>query len=260
MMRAVPKPVAATQKAGTESKQIETNYYPVMLDVRDQPAIVIGGDRVATEKAANLSAAGAQVTVISQSFCDELLDLERKHAVTLHHKAYEHGDLAGAFVVVAVTTHNPELTEAIWNEAQEHRQLINIVDVPNRCNFILPSILRRGHLTISVSTEGTSPSLAKRIRQHLEDLFPSAYTTYFQLAAIARTYLKSHGISYQERDIFFGDFFNSGILEFLIDGNQVEALDTIVQLLQQHNIDISVTTLIDNMKEAIGSNGSSYNA
>lgn len=259
MMRAVTKPVAGAQKARVDLKQIETNYYPVMLDVRNQLAIIIGGDRVAAEKAANLSTAGAQVTVISQSFCNELLDLERNRAVTLHHKTYEHGDLAGAFVVVAATTHNPELTEAIWNEAQEHRQLINIVDVPNRCNFILPSILRRGHLTISVSTEGTSPGLAKRIRQYLEDLFPSAYTAYFQLAAIARAYIKSHGLSYQERDAFFGEFFNSGILEFLIDGNQVEALDTIVLLLQQHNIDISVITLIDDMKEAVSSNGSSYN-
>lgn len=259
MMSTVPKPVAGVQKAGVESKQIETNYYPVMLDVRDQPAIIIGGDRVAAEKASNLHAAGAQVTVISQSFCNALLDLERKHAVILRHKAYEHGDLAGAFVVVAATTHNPELTEAIWNEAQKHRQLINIVDVPNRCNFILPSILRRGHLTISVSTEGTSPGLAKRIRQHLEDLFPSAYTAYFQLAAITRTYIKRHGLSYQERDIFFGEFFNSDILKFLIDGNQVEALDPTVQLLRQHNIDTSVTKLIDDMKEAIVSNGSSDN-
>lgn len=250
-MRAVPKPAAEAQKSGVELKQIEANYYPVMLDLRAKPAIVIGGDRIAAEKAANLSSARAQVTVINPSFCDELLNLERNHTISLRYKAYEHGDLAGAFVVIATTTHNPELTEAIWNEAQERRQLINIVDVPNRCNFILPSILRRGHLTISVSTEGTSPGLAKRIRQHLEDLFPSAYTAYFQLAAIVRAYIKSYGLTYQERDTFFGEFFNSGILEFLIDGNQVEALDTTVQLLRQYNIDISITTLIEHLKEAV---------
>lgn len=243
-----------------ELKEVGTNYYPIMLDIRGQPAIVIGGDRVAAEKAANLSNAGAQVTVISPSFCDKLLHLEQNHAVVLRYKAYEYGDLDGVFVVIAATTYNPELSEAIWNEAQERRQLINIVDVPSRCNFILPSILRRGHLTISVSTEGTSPGLAKRIRQHLEDLFPSAYTAYFQLAAIARTYIKSHGLSYKERDIFFGEFFNSGILEFLIDGDQIRALDTTVQLLRQHNIDVSVTTLINDIEKAIDNNGSSYNA
>jgi len=256
-MRADPKPVARRQKADVEAKQMETRYYPVMLDIRDKPAIVIGGDRIAAEKAANLSAAGAQVTVISQSFCAELLDLERKRTVVLRSKSYAYGDLAGALVVIAATTNNSELTEAIWNEAQEHQQLINIVDVPHRCNFILPSVLKRGHLTISVSTEGTSPSLAKRIRQHLEGLFPSAYTAYFQLAAITRVYIKDHGLSYQERDAFFGDFFNSGILECLTNGNQVEALETTVQLLQHYNIDISVTTLINDMKEAVANHGRS---
>jgi precorrin-2 dehydrogenase / sirohydrochlorin ferrochelatase len=235
-------------------------YYPVMLDVRNKPAIVIGGNRVAAEKAANLSAAGALVTVISQSFCDALLALEREHAVVLQRKAYEHGDLAGAFVVVAATTRNPELTETIWHEAQEHGQLINVADVPQRCNFILPSILRRGHLTISVSTEGTNPGLAKRVRQYLEDLFPSAYAAYFQLAAIARAYGKSYGLSYQQRDTFCDEFFNSGILELLIDGNQVAALETTVALLHKYDIDISVTTLIDDLKEAANSNGNAHDA
>jgi len=236
------------------------SQYPIILDLRDQPAIVIGGDRVAAEKATNLSNAGAQVTVMSPSFCDELLDLERRHAVTLHQKSYEYGDLMGAFVVVATTTYNPELTEAIWHEAQEHRQLINVVDVPSRCNFTLPSILRRGQLTISVSTGGTCPGLAKRIRQHLEDLFPSAYTAYLQLAGIVRVYTKSHGLSYKERDLFFGEFFTSDILECLVQGHWIEALDITVQLLQHYNITIPVTKLINDMKEAVDSNGSSYNA
>ncbi len=230
-----------------------------MLDVQGRSAIVIGGDHIAAEKAANLSAAGAQVIVMSLSFCDELLALQQNHAVLLRYKTYEYGDLAGAFVVIAATTDNPELTEAIWKEAQEQRQLINIVDVPSRCNFILPSILRRGQLTVSVSTEGASPGLAKRIRRHLEDFFPSAYAAYLQLAAIARAYIKHHGLSYKERDAFFGEFFDSDILEFLVEGNQVEALATTVRLLQQHNIDISITTLINNMEEAVANNGSFYN-
>lgn len=233
------------------------NYYPVMLDIRGQSVVVIGGNCVAAEKAANLSNAGARVTVVSPSFCDALQDLARSHAVTLRTKAYEYGDLTGAFVVIAAITYNSELTEAVWHEAQENQQLINVVDVPSRCNFILPSILRRGHLTISVSTEGTSPGLAKRIRQYLEDLFPSAYTAYFQLAAIARIYIKRHNLSYKERDIFFGEFSDSGILESLIEGDQVEALNKTVRLLHQHNIDIPVTTLINDMKETVDGNGGS---
>src|SRR5437764_1202161 len=143
------------------------NYYPIMLDVRSRPAVVIGGDAVAAEKAAALCACGARVTVISPTFCQQLQREGEQGRVTLRRKAYERGDMAGAFVVVAATS-DPGLVEEIWAETQESGQLVNIVDVPARCTFILPSILRRDQLTIAVSTEGASPSLAKRIRQHLE--------------------------------------------------------------------------------------------
>ncbi len=225
------------------------NYYPIMLDVRGRPAIVIGGDAVAAEKATNLSAAGAHVTVISPEFCAELLELQNQHRVTLRAKQYEPGDLEGAFVVVAATTYDDALSEAIWQEAQARGQLINIVDLPARCNFILPSILRRGQLTISVSTEGVSPGLAKRIRQQLEESFPAAYATYLQLAGLVRTYTKQHGLSYKKRDAFFGDFFAAGILELLVDGDEVEALATTVRLLRQYKIEISVNTLLNDLKE-----------
>ena len=233
------------------------NYYPAMLDLRGRPAIVIGGDRVAAEKATNLQAAGARVTVINTSFCEELQELAQKQAVELRQKGYEYGDLAEAFVVIAATTYDPALTEQIWQEAQERGKLINIVDVPARCNFILPSILRRGQLTVSVSTEGSSPALAKRIRQQLEKVFPPAYATYLKIAGIARTYIKQYGLSYEERDLFFGAFFEAGILELLVAGNDNEAIATTVQLLQQRSVNITATKLIHDIQEVAEHHGSS---
>src|SRR5437763_9391188 len=226
------------------------NYYPIMLDVRNRIALVIGGDRIAAEKATNLSLCGAHVTVMAPDFCAELHDLEHSGAVSLRYKAYEEGDLEGAFVVIAATTHDPPLSKAIWHEAQERGKLINVVDVPAYCNFILPSILRRGQLTISVSTEGASPSLAKRIRQQLEDHFPSAYATYLQIAAIARVNIKKHGLSYEERDDFFRDFFASDILDLLIKDDKVEALEHTVRLLHQYHVDISSTKILNELEEA----------
>ncbi len=234
------------------------NYYPVMLDIRNRPVLVIGGNQVAAEKAAALSASGAKVTVMSPAFCEELLDLAESHKVTLRYKAYERGDLKGAFVVVAATTYEPELSEQIWSEGQENGQLINIVDVPTRCNFIVPSILRRGQLTVSVSTEGASPGLAKRIRQKLEGSFPPAYEQYLQLATIARKYLREGEISYAQRDEFFGDYFGSDILDLLIEDDEVEALASTVRLLRRHMVDVSVSTIIHDMQEAKGSNESSH--
>src|SRR6266571_2059162 len=197
-------------------------YYPVMLDVRGRLAIVVGGDRVAAEKAAALSASGAQVSVINPTFCDELLMQAEYKRVTLHRKVYEPGDLEGAFVVVAATN-DTQLVEAIWTETQRSGQLVNIVDIPERCSFIMPSVLRRGQLTIAVSTEGASPGLAKRIRHSLEEFFPIAYGTYVQLAALARAYLRKEGVSYARRDDFFSDFFTSDVLAWLVEGNKAQA-------------------------------------
>ena len=231
-----------------------------MLDVRDRRALVIGGDRIAAEKATNLSLSGAHVTVMAPDFCTELLDLERSGTIALRYKAYAPGDLQGAFVVVAATTHDLTLSKAIWQEAQERGQLLNIVDVPAYCNFILPSILRRGQLTISVSTEGASPSIAKRVRQQLEAHFPPAYATYLQIAAIARFNIKKAGLSYEERDVFFQDFFASDILEQLIEDDEVAALANTVRLLHQHCVDTSVTTILDELKEAQTQNGRDHHA
>jgi len=217
-------------------------YYPVMLDVRGRLAIVVGGDRVAAEKAAALSASGAQVSVINPAFCDELLMQAEYKRVTLRRKAYEPGDLEGAFVVVAATN-DTQLVEAIWTETQRSGQLVNIVDIPERCSFIMPSILRRDQLTIAVSTEGASPGLAKRIRQNLEEIFPLAYGTYLRLAALARTRLRKNGVSYERRDDFFSDFFTSEVLARLVEGNVAQATVITAELLQRYEVDVSASVL-----------------
>ncbi len=227
-------------------------YYPVMLDVRGRAALVIGENGIAAEKAGGLIASGAQVTVIGSEFCEELLELERKEQITLWHKRYERGDLRGFFVVVAVTTYDAVTSEIIWNEGQENNQLVNIVDFPARCNFIVPSLLRRGPLTIAVSTEGSSPGLAKRIRQKLESEFSSAYEDYLRLATIARAYMRAQGLSYGQRDDFFGDFFVSDVLHLLEEERESEALAMTVELLQRYKVVIDRGQLEQDMKEAEG--------
>lgn len=224
-------------------------YYPIMLDVRNRPALVIGGDRIAAEKAAALQASGANVTIMNATFGPEVLALHEQHSVRLRQKAYEPGDLVGAFVIIAATNDKP-LIEALWAEAQERNQLINIVDVPSRCAFIIPSILRRDQLTIAVSTEGASPSLAKRIRHRLEGLFPPAYGTYLRLAAVVRSHMRKQGLSYDRRDDFFGDYYDSDVLAQLEQGNQAEAVAITAKLLERYNVTVPTTTITTDMKEA----------
>ncbi len=210
-------------------------YYPVMLDLQGRAAVVIGGDEIAAEKAAGLAACGAQVTVISPHCCEVLRAQAAQGLLKLCQRPYRSGDLAGAFVVVAATN-DQEQVEAIWRETQSAGQLLNMVDKPGRCSFILPSVLRRGLLTIAVSTEGASPSLAKRIRHQLEKLFPAAYGPYLRLAAAARARLRAGGVSYQERDAFFGEYAASDALTSLEQDDWAAAAETTAALLQRYGI------------------------
>lgn len=223
-------------------------YYPLMLDLRGRVAIVIGGDSVAAGKAATLAASGALVHVLSPTYDTEMRQLAEQQQVTLEYKAYEPGDLAGAFVIVAATN-DRQLIEAIWTETQERGQLVNIVDVPQYCNFIVPSILRRGQLTIAVSTEGASPGLAKRIRHELEEHFSPTYGTYIQLASIVRKYLRTSGVSYQRRDDFFGDFFDSDVLAHIVSGNVEQAIATTEDLLQRYDIALPASVIAAELQE-----------
>ncbi len=219
-----------------------SKYYPIMLDIRDRSTIVIGGDRIAAEKASALSGSGAYVTVLSPEFCNELLLQAEHKRVTLWQKAYEYGDLEGALLVIAATN-DQKLIDVICKETKERGQLVNIVDVPRYCSFIIPSILRREQLTIAVSTEGASPGLAKRIRQSLEAQFPFAYGAYLRLASVARAHLRKNGVSYAKRDDFFGDYYVSNILTQLTNGNVEQAVEETSNLLKTYNVAVPSNTL-----------------
>jgi len=222
-----------------------------MLDIRNREAIVIGGNRLAAEKAAALVASGARVSVLHSTFSSELLAMAEHGEVSLRQKAYEPGDLAGAFVVIAVTD-DQQLAEAVWQEAQEHGQPVNTVDMPRYCSFILPSILRRGQLTVAVSTEGASPGLTKRIRQQLEETFSLAYGAYVDLAALARSHLRQHGVSYSARDEFVKSLMDSPILTLLGEGKTHSALTATAELLRVHGVEVSVAELEQQFLEEPG--------
>jgi precorrin-2 dehydrogenase/sirohydrochlorin ferrochelatase len=143
------------------------SYYPVSLDLKDRFCIVIGGGKVAERKVRGLLACAAMVQVISPRLTSGLDALFRAGRLTWQERDYRPGDLAGAFLVIAATD-NEQVQQLTYEEAEDRNILINVADVPERCNFILPATVRQGDLTVSVSTGGKSPALAKRLRQELE--------------------------------------------------------------------------------------------
>ncbi len=152
-----------------------TKYYPVNLVLEKKKCVVAGAGAVAARKVRRLLECGAFVSVISPKITSGLKRLAEKKKISFKNKGLELKDLNGACLVIAATS-DRKINSFVSSYCRKKGVLINVVDSPLECNFILPSVVRRGSLTISISTDGISPSLAKKIRQDLEKKFGVEYT------------------------------------------------------------------------------------
>ena len=154
--------------------------YPGFLDIKHRSAVVLGGGAVAERKVAGLLAAGAAVTVISPRAVRALELLAGKKQIKLVKKAYWEGALEGAFFVVCAAS-SKGVNEAGAREARARGLLLNVVDAPEECGFIVPSVVDRGSLVVAISTSGKSPALAKRLREGLADVIGGGDETFGDL-------------------------------------------------------------------------------
>jgi len=157
-------------------------YYPVFLNVKDKKAVIVGGGKVAERKALTLIKAGALVTVVSPNLTGKLVQLKTRDLIQHIPRLYQKKDIHKAFVVIAATD-SPDINARISRDAGG---LVNVVDVPPLCNFIAPSIVRRGPLTLAISTSGSSPALAKTIRKELELLYGPEIGQYLKFLTLVR--------------------------------------------------------------------------
>lgn len=162
-------------------------YYPIYLDIRDKKCVVVGGGGVAYRKAVSLKEAGAQVVVISPDFSEDFL---KEESMTMLRQKYEERCLEGATLIIAATN-DKEINQRVWEEARRHGLLVNVVDQPELCNFIVPSVVNRGELQISISTGGASPAFARRTRQELENHFGPEYGEFIELLSRMRSEARS---------------------------------------------------------------------
>lgn len=149
-------------------------YYPIMLNIEGRNCTVIGGGRVAQRKVKSLLDHGARVTVIAPKTTEKLENMAGDGVIHLKRRPYEKGDLKGSYLVY-VATDIPEINEACHQEAEELGIMINVVDVPQLCDFIVPAIHRQGSLTLTVSTDGKSPMFSRRVREELEVAYGTQY-------------------------------------------------------------------------------------
>jgi len=169
------------------------SYYPVFLDLNGRRCVVIGGGNVALRKVKPLLDSGALVEVISPRLCTGLKQLENDKKINVIGRKFQPGDLTGAFIAIAATA-NLQTNAAVAAEGLEKSVMVNVVDDPARCDFILPSYCRRGGIILAVSTSGMSPALARKIMSRLEKEFGPAYGTLAAITQKVRARLKREKI------------------------------------------------------------------
>jgi siroheme synthase-like protein len=172
-------------------------YYPIMLNIKGKRCVVVGGGKVALRKVKMFLDCGADVTVVSPALHQDLVRLAQDKAIRLIKRDYKQGDLDGAIVVIAATDVE-EINRSVAHEAKKREILVNVVDDPGESDFIVPSFLRRGDLTIAISTGGTSPALAKKIRTKLEQDFGKEYGLLLPLIGEVRSTVKEKEIMVRE--------------------------------------------------------------
>lgn len=160
-------------------------YYPVALDLRDRPCLVVGGGAVAEAKVRALVAAGARVMVVSPALTEGLASLVAVGEVRHERRPYRSSDIEG-YALAFAATDDREVTRRVADDARRHGVWLNAADDPAFCDFILPAVLRRGRLTVAVSTGGASPALASWIRRELEARFGEAYAGLVEVVAAVR--------------------------------------------------------------------------
>jgi siroheme synthase-like protein len=182
---------------------LETPFYIACLRLTGRRCVVVGGGEVALEKVEGLLACDAEVTVIAPAAIPALEDHAREGSIVWHQRAYAGDeDLEGAFLVIAATD-DTDVNIAVFDDAERRAMLVNVVDVPPLCNFILPAIVRNGPLAIAISTAGASPALAKRMKSEIEALFGEPYARLAILLNEARGWAKATLPTYQDRKEFF---------------------------------------------------------
>jgi siroheme synthase-like protein len=189
---------------------LQTPLYIACLRLSGRRCVVIGGGDVGLEKVEGLLACDGEVTLIAPSAHEALREYAREGSIEWQQRAYAGAeDLQGAFLVIAATD-DTDVNIAVFNDAERRAMLVNVVDVPPLCNFILPAIVRNGPLAIAISTAGASPALAKRMKREIESSHGEAYARLAVLLNEARGWAKATLPTYQDRKEFF---------EAIVDGD-----------------------------------------
>jgi precorrin-2 dehydrogenase/sirohydrochlorin ferrochelatase len=206
------------------------NYYPILVDLEGKKALIVGGGRVAERKAETLLEYGASIDLVSKELTYALELLVEGRRITYLGPEFKEAFLDSVFIVVSATN-DKQLNRKVSLSARRKGLLVNAVDQPQDCNFIVPSIVKRGDLLIAVSTSGKSPALSKKIRKDLENQFGEEYRVFLLLMGRLRDRILSRGLPQEENSRIFHQIVDSPLLKALSEESREDVRAILQEIL-----------------------------
>ena len=201
-------------------------YYPVNLDIKGRKCLVIGGGDVGTRKVTTLLECMASVIVVSLDASEKLMKLAGSGLITLIKRSYVASDLEGMFLVICATD-DENLNRQVSMDAEKLNMLCNIADRPEACNFILPSVVKRGDLVISISTSGKSPAYAKKLRKDLEKQYGEEYGILIRMMGAIRSRLLKESHEPEAHKHIFEDLIEKDLVNMIRD-NETDRINSVL--------------------------------
>ena len=210
-------------------------YYPACLDIKGKKCVVVGGGEVAERKVNLLLKCGAEVSIVSPNLTRRLKELNSKGKIKFLKGEFKEKYLKDIFLVIGATD-NCNVNFKVYESANKKNILVNIVDSPELCNFIVPSIVERGDLTIAISTGGKSPALAKKLRKELEDRYGFEYAKFLNLMGNLRKRISSQIMDKRKREEIYKKLVNSDIIDLIKNGNGESARKRVEKIINSYNL------------------------
>lgn len=210
-------------------------YYPISLDLLGRRCLVVGGGPEALAKTRGLLAAGAEVHVVSPSLLPDFGALPTGAPLHLHRRSYSSQDLSGA-VIAFGCDEDPAVNRALAADARRLGVLLNVVDQPDQCDFIMPAVMRQQSLTIAITTDGKSPALASHLRAELEAQLGPAYGEFLDILGALRPFVKASGLDRTQRAALFTRLVRSPALARLQAGDRSGAYAELILILKEYDI------------------------
>ena len=209
-------------------------YYPIFVNLTDQDCLVVGAGGVGRRKIASLAERGPRSVLVvdTRPPSEEMASLLDNPVIRYETRGFRDEDVEGKFIVIA-STDNEELNWRVSNLCRERGILCNIVDQPEKCSFIVPAVVQKGDLTLAISTGGSSPALAKKIRRDLQDYFGSHYGDFLILMARLRPHVLGLARGTEHNTALFRDIVGSPLMECLESGDEAQARSILAAHLPQ---------------------------